>query len=67
MSSILPKNELENPNFCSSLLGQRFFVCFLEELKKTKSPFEINGPLPIAQTLNWQRSMKIHFYCTIQA
>ena len=45
MSSILPKNELENVNFCPSLLGQKFFVRFLGELKKPKSPFEINWPL----------------------
>ena len=37
-----PKNELENVNFCLSLLGQKFFVRFLGELKKPKSPFEIN-------------------------
>ena len=42
VSSILPKNDLENENFCPSLLGQKFFVRFLEELKKTKSSFEIN-------------------------
>ena len=36
------KNKLENSKFCPSLLGQKFFVRFLEELKKTKSPFEIN-------------------------
>ena len=34
MSSILPKNELENVNFCPSLLEQIFFVCILRELKK---------------------------------
>ena len=45
MSSILPKNELENLNFCPSLLGQKIFVRFLGELKKPKSPFEINWPL----------------------
>ena len=45
VSSILPKNELENVNFCPSLLGQTFFVRFFGELKKTKSPFEINCPL----------------------
>ena len=28
------KNELENSNFCPSLLGQKFFVCFLEELEE---------------------------------
>jgi hypothetical protein len=42
VSSILPKNELENVNFCPCLLGQNFFVRFLGELKKPKSPFEIN-------------------------
>ena len=36
------KNELETANFCPSLLGQKFFVCFSGELKKQKSPFEIN-------------------------
>ena len=45
MSSILPKNELENVNFCPSLLGQKFFVRFWRELKKPKSPFQINWPL----------------------
>ena len=44
-SSILPKNELENFNFCPSLLGQTFFIRFLEELKTQKSPFEIDWPL----------------------
>ena len=44
-SSILPKNEFENLNFCPSLLGQKFFVCFLEELKEPKCPFEIIWPL----------------------
>ena len=28
-----------------SLLGQKFFIHFLEELKKPNSPFEINWPL----------------------
>ena len=42
VSSILPKNELENVNFCPSLLRQKFFVHFLGELKKTKNPLEIN-------------------------
>ena len=45
MPSILPKNELENYNVCPSLLGQKFFVHFLEELKKTKIHFDINRPL----------------------
>ena len=45
VSSILPKNELKNSNFCPSPLGQKFFFRFLEELKKTKCPFEINWPL----------------------
>jgi hypothetical protein len=39
------KNELENSIFCPSLLGQKFFVLSLGELKKTKCPFEINRPL----------------------
>ena len=34
VSSNLPKNELVNLNFWPSLLGQKFFVQFLEELKK---------------------------------
>jgi hypothetical protein len=34
VSLIVPKNELENSNFCPSLMGQNFFVRFLEELKK---------------------------------
>ena len=41
-SSIIPKNELENFNFCPRLLGQKFFVHFLEELKNPKNRFEIN-------------------------
>ena len=44
-SSIIPKNELENFYCYPSLLGQKFFIIFLEELKKLKSPFEINWPL----------------------
>jgi hypothetical protein len=32
-----PINELENVNFCPSILGQNFFLRFLGELKKTKS------------------------------
>ena len=35
-------NKLENVNIHPSLLGQKFFVRFLGELKKPKSPFEIN-------------------------
>ena len=34
-----------NVNFYPSVLGQKFFVRFLGELKKPKSPFEINWPL----------------------
>ena len=34
VSSILPKNEPENVNFCPSLLEQKFLVRFLGELKK---------------------------------
>ena len=37
MSLILPKNELENVDFCPSLLGQKFFGWFLGELKKQKA------------------------------
>ena len=49
LSLILPKNELEKFNFCPSLLGQNFFVIFLEEWKnKSKSPFEINWSLVIS-------------------
>jgi hypothetical protein len=36
------KNELENFNFCPSLMGQKFFVRFLEEMKTPKRLFEIN-------------------------
>ena len=36
------KNELKNVNFCPSLVGQKFFIRFLGELKKLKSPFKIN-------------------------
>jgi hypothetical protein len=45
VSSILPKNKLENSNFCPSLLGQKFFVRFLEELKTQRFSFEIIWPL----------------------
>ena len=37
-----PENKLDNVNFCPSLEGQKVFVRFLGELKKPKSPFEIN-------------------------
>ena len=33
------KNELENFDFCPSLLGQKFFVHFLEELKTPRKLF----------------------------
>ena len=76
MSSILPRNELENVNFCHGLLGQKFFVRFLGELKKPKSPFEINWPLQfLLNTLSchcmniaekfawkWQCSFRIYNY-----
>ena len=39
VSSILPKNEPENVNFCPSLLEQKFLVRFLGELKEPKKPF----------------------------
>ena len=48
VSPMLSKNELENSNVWPSLLGQKFLVCFLEELKKTKSPVEINWPLVLS-------------------
>ena len=42
VSSILLQNELKKVNFCPSRLGQKFFVRLMGELKKPKSPFEIN-------------------------
>ena len=39
VSSILPKNELENVNFCPGLLGQKFFVRFLR-IENNKKPFK---------------------------
>ena len=30
-------NELENSNFCPSLLGQKSFVRFFERIKKTQT------------------------------
>ena len=36
-----PKKGFWNFDFCPSQLGQKIFVHFLGELKKTKSPFEI--------------------------
>ena len=39
VSSILPKSKLENLNFCPSLLGQKFFLRFLEEFKNYKKSF----------------------------
>ena len=42
MSSIFPKNELENFNFCPRLLGQKVFFRFLEELKKQKVPSKLS-------------------------
>ena len=58
MSSILPKNELENVNFCPSLLG---------ELKNPKSPFEINWPLirllsALHRILGDTSNSKVHFF-----
>ena len=38
-SSILPRNELENFNFCPSLLGQKFFVRFFGRIENTKKTF----------------------------
>ena len=51
MSSILPKNELENVHFFPSLQGQKFFVHFFGELKKPKIFFEINRPLVIGEQI----------------
>ena len=42
VSSILPKNELKNFNFCPSLLRQKFFDHFWKNWKKSRNPFEIN-------------------------
>ena len=42
------KTNPENVNFCPSLLGQKFILRFGGELKKPKSPFEVNWPLPIS-------------------
>ena len=58
VSLIVPKNELENSNFCPSLMGQNFFVRFLEELKK-KCPLEINRPLIIGEG-----DTILPFYCS---
>ena len=49
MSSILPKNELENVNFGPSLLGQKFFVPLFEKIEKTKKLFH-NQPTFINDT-----------------
>ena len=35
------KNELENFYFCPNQLRQKFFVRFLEELKKLKIPLKL--------------------------
>ena len=40
------ENFSVSENFCPGLLGRLFF-CILGELKKSKSPFEINWPLNI--------------------
>ena len=40
VSSILPKNEPENVNFCPNLMGHKFFVCFLREIEKNKKPLQ---------------------------
>jgi hypothetical protein len=40
VSSILPKNELENVNFCPSLLGQNFFVRFFGRIEKNKKTLQ---------------------------
>ena len=46
MSSILPKNKWKNSNQQYYDSSDRIvFVCFLEELRIPKSPFEINWSL----------------------
>ena len=45
------KKRTWNFKFYPSLLGQKYFVRFLEELKKTKWPFEIIWPLVISKIL----------------
>ena len=47
VSSILPKNELENSNFWPYLLEQKLFIRFLKELKeKTFLTYEIIWIIP---------------------
>ena len=48
------KTELENSNFCPNLLGQKFSVRFLEELKHPKFSFEINWPLIKCKILRFE-------------
>ena len=60
------KNKLENSNFCPSLLGEKFFVCFLGKLKKTKCSFENYWPLGKTCQLsfslwNWKSFHSCHF------
>ena len=54
VSTILLKNELENSNFCLSLLEQKFFHSFfgINEENKHKKPFETNLPLVIKKATN---------------
>ena len=56
------KNEFGNSNFCPSLLGKKFFVCFLGELKKPKCPFEINWPLVHLNDLMVLVKIPVHIY-----
>ena len=58
VSPILPKNELENSNFCPSLLGQKFVVHFLGEFKKSKCHFKINWPLACTWKGVWKKQMQ---------
>ena len=48
---ILPKNERKQVDLRFIVVKSNFFVHFLEELRIPKSPFEINWPLKIVQTL----------------
>ena len=45
VSSILPKNELENVNFCPSLLEQNFFHWFFGRIETQNRHYKVNWPL----------------------
>ena len=54
VSSILPKMNLKMLIFALAYWGRNFLFVFLGELKKPKSPFEINWPLQHGTTLTMQ-------------